>query len=115
MNKRSGAAYLVVLTTISSRRLAAKMAKTLIRERLVACATILDKAESFYEWKGKMVQAGEVLIIMKTRASRYSALEEAIRRLHSYEVPEIISLSVVNGYSRYLAWIFAQTDRPKQN
>lgn len=115
MNKRSGAAYLIVLTTVPSRRLAARMAKTLVKERLVACATIVDKVESFYEWKGKMVRAGEVLIIMKTRASRYPALEKTIRVLHVYEVPEIISLSVSNGYSLYLAWIFAQTNRPKQN
>lgn len=115
MKKRSGAAYLIVLTTVPSRRLAAKMAKTLVKERLVACATIVDKAESFYEWKGKMVRAGEVLIIMKTMASRYPALERTIRVLHVYEVPEIISISILNGYSCYLAWIFTQTDRPKQN
>lgn len=81
----------------------------------MACATIVDKVMSFYEWKGKMIQDGEVLIIMKTTASRYRMLERAIKALHTYEVPEIIGLSLKNGFPPYLEWIFAQVNRLKQN
>lgn len=81
----------------------------------MACATILDKAKSIYEWKGKMIQDSEVLIIMKTTASRYRMLEREIKTLHTYEVPEIIGLSVKNGFTPYLAWIFAQVNRSKRN
>ncbi|HMU54758.1 MAG TPA: divalent-cation tolerance protein CutA [Nitrospira sp.] len=114
MTKQSRAC-LIVLTTVPDHKLAARMAKTLVRRRLVACATIVDKAKSFYEWKGKMVQDSEVLIIMKTTASRYSVLERAIKALHIYEVPEIIGISLKSGFAPYLAWIFAQVNRSKQN
>jgi len=89
------------------------MAKTLVGKRLIACATIVDKAKSFYEWKGKMVQDSEVLMIMKTTASRYSVLERTIKALHTYEVPEIIGLPVKSGFTPYLAWIFTQVNRAK--
>ncbi|MDF0643068.1 MAG: divalent-cation tolerance protein CutA [Nitrospira sp.] len=114
MTKRS-IAYLLVLTTVPDRKLAAKMAKVLVRKKLVACATIVDKAKSFYEWKGKMIQDSEVLIIMKTTASRYRMLERTVKTLHTYEVPEIIGLPLKNGFPPYLAWIFAQVNRLKQN
>ncbi|WP_080885289.1 divalent-cation tolerance protein CutA [Nitrospira japonica] len=114
MTKRS-LAHLAVLTTVPDQKLAARMSKTLVSKRLVACATIIGKAQSFYEWKGKMVQDSEVLIIMKTTARRYPALERAIKALHPYEVPEIIGLSVKSGFAPYLAWIFTQVDQSKQN
>ncbi|BFU94213.1 MAG: Divalent-cation tolerance protein CutA (fragment) [Nitrospira sp.] len=91
------------------------MAKTLVKKRLVACATVIDRVKSIYEWKGKMVQESEVLIIMKTTAAGYPMLERAIKALHPYEVPEIIGISLRYGFPPYLAWIFAQANRSKQN
>jgi len=114
MSTRSKA-YLVVLTTVPDHKIAARMAKILVKKGLVACATIVEKTQSFYEWKGKMVQDREVLIIMKTMASHYSVLERAIKTIHPYEVPEIIGVSVMNGFGPYLAWIFGQVNRPKRN
>lgn len=96
----------VVLVTCGSAREAGKIARTVVKMRLAACANII-KAQvlSIYRWKGGVESAREVLLIIKTPRNRLAAVERTIRRLHSYDVPEIIALEVAAGSKKYLAWI----------
>jgi periplasmic divalent cation tolerance protein len=102
----------IVLVTCRSAQEAGKIARAVVNDHLAACANIVNAPIlSIYRWKGSVESAREVLLIIKTTQGRLAALERAIRRLHSYEVPEIIALEVAAGSKKYLAWI-AQSVRP---
>ena len=97
---------LVVLVTCSSAKEADYIARSLVEMRLAACGNILrSPVRSIYRWKEKIESAREVLLIIKTSRRRFPALQATIKRLHSYEVPEIIALPIASGARRYLAWI----------
>jgi periplasmic divalent cation tolerance protein len=103
---------IVVLVTCGSAREAKKIARAVVAKRLAACANILSgRVESVYRWKGKVESAREALMVIKSSRKRFPALEQEIRRLHSYEVPEIIALSIGRGSRGYLEWI-AESVRP---
>ena len=87
---------LVVLTTASSPEEASRIARYVVEARLAACVNIIDRVQSVYRWQGAVESATEVLLIIKTSDSNVDALEAAIRELHSYEVPEILSLPVAS-------------------
>lgn len=96
----------IVLVTcgnlIEARRIAAKV----VRKRLAACATIvLGPIQSVYRWKGKVETAREQLLLIKTVEKQLPALEAEIKRLHSYDVPEIVALAVLWGSADYLKWL----------
>ncbi|HVW78230.1 MAG TPA: divalent-cation tolerance protein CutA [Alloacidobacterium sp.] len=93
------------MTTVSSLEEARRVAAALVEERLAACVNIVSGVHSVYRWKGTVEEAGEVLLIMKTRVEKLEALEAAVRRLHSYEVPEFLILPVNGGSAAYLQWI----------
>jgi len=76
-----------------------------VERKLAACANIVSGVESIYRWKGKVERAREVLVIMKTTATRLRELEREVKRLHSYDVPEFIALPIVAGSQEYLKWI----------
>lgn len=102
----------VVLVTCGSAQEAGKIARAVVNGHLAACANIVKAPIlSIYRWKGRMESAREVLLIIKSTRSRLAALERTIRRLHSYDVPEIIALEVAAGSKNYLAWI-EQSVRP---
>jgi periplasmic divalent cation tolerance protein len=96
---------IVVLTTCNSQEQGAQLARHLIEHRLAACVNILTGARSFYRWKGEIEQASEVVLIIKSRRDIFDKLREAISELHSYEIPEVIALPVVDGSDAYLAWL----------
>lgn len=97
---------IVVLVTCRSAKEARRISRKLVDERLAACGNILRApVESIYRWQGKIESAREILLIIKTSRRRFTALESAVKRLHSYEVPEIIALPIERGWSGYLAWI----------
>ena len=73
--------------------------------RLAACVNILPGARSFYRWKGEIEQASEVVLLIKSRRDTFDKLREAIAHLHSYEIPEVIALPVVDGSDAYLSWM----------
>jgi periplasmic divalent cation tolerance protein len=108
MNKLVGQ-ILVVLVTTENQREAAKIGEGMVNARLAACANIIPEIQSVYRWKGKVVKAQEVLLILKTTKSRYRALEKAIKAMHTYEIPEIIALSVKDGLDRYIGWVCKET------
>ena len=95
----------LVLTTASSPQEAKKIARALVESRLAACVNIIAKIESVHRWEGKIEEALEYLLLIKTTAEAFPGVREAIRQLHSYEVPECIALAVEEGSEAYLKWI----------
>ena len=93
-----------ILTTVDSSEAATKIAETVVGQRLAACAQIIGPIKSVYWWKGKMEQAEEWQCLLKTLASEYGHVEEAIRSVHPYNVPEIIALPVTDVYEAYAQW-----------
>ena len=103
---------LLGLTTCGSEEEAAGIARALLDSRLAACVNLLPRVRSLYRWEGKVEDAAETLLLIKTRAALLDALTAEVRRLHSYELPEIIALPVAAGLPPYLAWIVAETAQP---
>jgi periplasmic divalent cation tolerance protein len=99
---------LVVLTNLPSRDAALTLARALVEQRLAACVNVMPECTSVYRWKGAIESAAETPVLIKTPASRYAALEQAVRRLHPYELPEIVALPVDAGLPDYLAWVAAE-------
>ena len=103
---------IVVLVTCGSRKEARKIARALVEKRLAACVNEMGAPlRSAYRWKGKVETAEEFLLVIKTTQKRFPALREAVRKLHSYEVPEIIALPIVKGSRAYLDWIAESVKR----
>lgn len=97
---------IIVLVTCGSRKEARKIARALVGQRLAACVSeIRVPVASTYRWKGKVESANEFLLLIKTSKKRFTAVWDAVRRLHSYEVPEIIALPITAGSHEYLDWI----------
>jgi periplasmic divalent cation tolerance protein len=96
---------LVVFVTTGSAAEAEIIARTLVAERLAACVNILNPIRSIYRWEGNLQDDQEWLLVVKTNAAHFVALEERIRALHSYQVPEIIALPVVAGAEQSLRWV----------
>ncbi|MFX0108944.1 MAG: divalent-cation tolerance protein CutA [Candidatus Hodarchaeota archaeon] len=81
------------------------LAKTLVQERVCACANVISGVDSIYHWKGKVEESGESMILMKTEKSKEEALWKALRHYHSYEVPEFTVFQISSGSQEYLQWI----------
>ncbi|MFH1453889.1 MAG: divalent-cation tolerance protein CutA [Armatimonadota bacterium] len=95
----------VVLITVSSAEEAEKIANILLNEKLAACVNMVDKIKSMYWWEGKIDTSTETLMIIKTRKNKINELIDRVKSEHSYTVPEIISLPVLEGNRDYLNWI----------
>jgi len=93
------------MVTCVSRKEALDVSKRLLAKRLVACANIIPGVQSKFWWKGKLNSAREVLVMMKTAKANFKKIETEIKRVHSYEVPEIIAVPIVAGSRDYLDWI----------
>jgi periplasmic divalent cation tolerance protein len=96
---------IVVLSTCASAEEAQRVARALVEKRLAACVNVMPGIRSVYRWKDAIEDEEEVLLLIKTSRGLLEELREEIERLHSYEVPEVIALSVVDGSERYLAWM----------
>src|SRR6266403_404178 len=107
--------YRVVLVSRGSIAEARKIGRNVVEKKLAACANIVPGVESMYRWKGKVERAREVLVVIKTTANRLPELEREVTRLHSYDVPEFIVLSIVAGSSKYLAWLPESTAPPNKS
>jgi len=99
----------LVLTNLPDRKAALALANALIEEKLAACVNVLSECTSVYRWKGAVENAAEIPLLIKTAATRYAALEAAIRRLHPYELPEIIAVPLARGLPEYLLWVAEET------
>lgn len=100
---------LLVITTLPDAETARALAARLVGERLAACVSIQPPCRSLYRWQGKIEEAEEVTLLIKTGAARYAALEAAIRTHHPYELPEIVAVRIDRGLSGYLAWMAEET------
>jgi len=97
--------YLQVFTTTDTRQAAERLARALVDSRLAGCVQIIGPIASIYRWKGKVERAREWLCIIKSRSALYRKIEAEIKRLHPYEVPEIIAAPICEGSSDYLSWL----------
>lgn len=96
---------LLVLTNLPDRDSAQRVAQSLIENHAAACVNILAECNSVYRWEGKVENASEVPLLIKTTRSAYARVEELIQSLHPYELPEIIAVSVAAGLPVYLQWV----------
>jgi periplasmic divalent cation tolerance protein len=101
---------LLVLSNLPDRERALELARALVDEGLAACVNVLSGCTSIYRWQGAVETADEVPVLIKTRQSLYPHVEQAIRRLHPYELPEVIAVPVAAGLPAYLEWVCAETD-----
>ncbi|MDQ6663061.1 MAG: divalent-cation tolerance protein CutA [Acidobacteriota bacterium] len=99
---------IVVLNTCGSSEEAERIARRLVDERLAACVNVLAPVRSFYRWKGVVEDASEWLLVIKTSRDRFDAVRIALEASHSYELPEILALPVVDGSLNYLNWLEAE-------
>ncbi len=99
--------FIVVLVTTPSENEALKIVNKLLEEKLIACANIIEKVHSKFWWHKKVEDSYESLVIMKTHSKLFNELTRTVKKLHSYEVPEIIALSIAQGSASYLDWIRA--------
>jgi periplasmic divalent cation tolerance protein len=99
----------LVLCTAPDAATAERIATAVVEERLAACVNVMPGVASTYRWEGKVERAGEVLLLMKSSADRYPALEARVRELHPYAVPEVIALAIAEGSAPYLEWITEST------
>lgn len=95
----------LVLTTLPADGEPDQLARALVDRHLAACVSVLAPMQSTYRWKGKVEEAAERQVVIKTAANRIPDLKRAIAELHPYEVPELLILSVSGGADAYLAWI----------
>jgi periplasmic divalent cation tolerance protein len=100
---------IIVLVTCGSEEEALKIANALVESRLAACVNLVAPIRSIYRWEERMWDEKEWLLIIKTQKDRFEELEKKVKSLHSYSVPEIVSLPIVEGSSSYLDWISENT------
>jgi periplasmic divalent cation tolerance protein len=96
---------IVVLSACDSEEQATQVARALIDQHLAACVNILPGARSIYRWKGQVEETSEWLLVIKSRRDKFDALRAAIGKVHSYEVPELLAMPIVDGSESYLSWM----------
>lgn len=99
----------LVLTNLADRDSALRLARALVEQRLAACVNVLAECTSVYRWKEAIETAHETPVLIKTTEDRYQALEQAVRALHPYEVPELVVIPISGGLPEYLRWIELET------
>jgi len=97
--------YIIVLVTTASKQEAEKITQHLLDLKLIACGNIIGPVSSIFRWSGKMEKVEEYLTVMKSRRDLFEKLAEAVKALHSDEVPEILALAIVAGSKTYLDWL----------
>jgi periplasmic divalent cation tolerance protein len=99
---------LIAFTAFANETDAARVARVLVEERLVACANLLPGARSLYRWEGKFQDERECVVLLKTRKQDWTALLSRLHELHPYDTPELIAVRVAAGAPKYMAWLEAQ-------
>lgn len=100
---------IVVLITAPGEEEAVRIGRELLELRLAACVNIIPSVRSLYWWEGSIQDDREVLMIAKTRKDLFGSLREKVKELHSYTVPEVLALPVVEGFDKYLFWVMEET------
>jgi periplasmic divalent cation tolerance protein len=102
--------YITIKTTIHTKKEAKRIANILLEQKLAACIQI-KKVESLYRWQGKTHNEKEYELSIKTKKDLYSKIEEIIIKNHSYQVPQIIAFDIIEGYDKYLNWIYQEVEK----
>jgi len=97
--------FIQVIVSCESEEQANMMADVLLNDAVIACAQIMPKIESFYRWQGQIAHSSECLLVLKSHHKHFTAIEACIKKLHTYEIPEIIAVPIVDGSREYLKWI----------
>jgi len=97
--------YIVIFITCANKKEAVLIANALLQKKLVACVNIIEKISSFFWWQGKIDTAKEVLLVAKSKKTKFAKIAQLVKEKHGYEVPEIIALPIVSGSRPYLEWI----------
>jgi periplasmic divalent cation tolerance protein len=87
-----------------------RIAKKLIEGHIAACVNLVPRIRSFYRWQGKLEDSAEWLLVIKTSRARFAALRTVLEAAHSYELPEVLALPIVDGSPNYLAWLDTELD-----
>lgn len=95
----------LVISTAGSEKEGLKIAQRLVETKMAACVNVIPKVRSFFRWKGKICQEQEVMLFIKTVQKQLKKINKEIKRIHSYELPEIIFLQIDQGGEEYLQWI----------
>ncbi len=98
-------AFVQVITTVSGKKDAERLTKEILDKRLGACVQIMGPIKSVYRWKGNVEKAKEWVLVIKTSRALYKKEESAIKKIHPYEVPEIIAVPIIVGSADYLKWL----------
>jgi periplasmic divalent cation tolerance protein len=101
--------YIVIYITTGSVNEAEKIGRTLVEEKLVACSNIISPIRSIYSWQGKICDDKEALMVLKTKRKLFKQIVKRVEKLHSYDVPEIIAIPIIEGSGKYLSWINEET------
>lgn len=101
--------YCLINCTVNSKKEAVEISKHLVKKKLIACCNIIPSVTSVYEWDNKINEDNEFLMVMKTETELFQKIETEIKKMHTYDVPEIICIPVINGSRKYLDWIDEQT------
>ncbi|MER0214750.1 MAG: divalent-cation tolerance protein CutA [Nitrosomonas sp.] len=95
----------LIISNFPDQKTATLLAEALIEQRLAACVNVLSPCVSIYRWQGKIESAGEVPVLIKTRKQHYDRVEQLIKMMHPYELPEVIMVPIAGGLPAYLQWI----------
>ena len=106
--------YCIINCTVENKSTAVEISKKLLSKKLIACCSIIPSVLSVYHWKGEVKEDNEVLMVMKTETELFSAIEEEIKKMHSYDIPEIICIPIINGNREYLDWVDKETKNVKK-
>lgn len=97
--------FIIIFITVPTEKEAQKISDKLLQEKLVACVNIIKEVNSFFWWKNKIESANEILLVVKTQSKFFDDIVNAVKQLHSYDVPEIIAVPIINANKDYLDWI----------
>ena len=98
----------IVLVTCETREQAERIAEAVVSEKLAACVNVVAGVRSCYVWEGKLTWSDEILCLMKSTRGRFMQLQERVKAMHSYSVPEIVAVEIEDAYQPYLDWIDAR-------
>lgn len=105
---------IVVLSTCSNEEEGGKLARLLVEERLAACVNVVPRVRSFYRWKGAVESAEECLLVIKSSRGLFAQLSLALGTAHSYDLPEVLAIPVLDGAADYLRWL-GENLRPEED
>jgi periplasmic divalent cation tolerance protein len=103
----------MIMVTTGGRNDAERLGEGLVVEHLAGCCTVIPMVHSFYYWDGQLKREHESLLLVKTIESRAQAVQDYVRKNHSYELPEILQVAIDDGLPRYLEWLSDQVTKPR--